>query len=58
MWLLFALAAACNAALLISKAYLTAMSCGVLEYLAESALLPSLTCCRSPTFLLPATQLC
>jgi hypothetical protein len=34
--------AACIAALLISKAYLIAMSCGVLEYLAESALLPSL----------------
>jgi hypothetical protein len=33
VWLLFALRAACNAALLISKAYLVAMSCGVLEYL-------------------------
>jgi hypothetical protein len=36
------LSAACNAALLISKAYLIAMSCGMLEFLVESTVLPSL----------------
>jgi hypothetical protein len=36
------LLATCNAALLISKAYLIAMSCGVLEFLVESILVPSL----------------
>jgi uncharacterized membrane protein len=44
VWPLFFLPAACIAALLNSKAHLAAISCGVLEYLADSALLPLTAC--------------